>query len=810
MIQGPPCCPDGVRGYGCAEPRAMFIGIAPGGDEWRRTKRPLTGPSGYLLDRLLESQGISRDEVYCTNLICWWNDSPSPEEIKVCAPRLAAEIEQINPKVIYLLGKLACEALLGIPFVKARGAVIRKDGRIWIPTYHPAASLHKAANAREKEAQINIAYSTVRDLEKLADPQRLFRQWPEPIYEIITSIERAQSFLDSLPKDRPVALDIETNYDKEWEKAHPLDSDIVCIGIGYDDTHCTVLVLDEWAQLKWPMDVQYLYHNGPFDTQEIMRHTGVWLPIVYDTMYENYTLDERNPKKGEPGAGLHKLKNISREFSGADFYEEDDHKLPRLTESMTPEEWADYQGRLAKLVAYNAKDVVYTWRDHEYLYGKMDDSDKRVYHELLIPASYVLREAQYRGIYVDREALAKTAYEFQLENIALSKEMNKWAAEVLGDPQFNPRSSQQVRKMLEYQGYSMTSTAKALLLNLVDDNPDNEDLDRFTTNVLRMRTLSKLLDTYLSGIHRQLKYDGRAHPHFYLLGTVTGRLSYQLVQTLPKEKTVKDLQIVRSVFRSTNDDYILVEADYAQIEGWLGAYLAEDDVLWAELESGDWHTATTVNMFGRQKHEYPDKQSWDAARDAGKHINYGIFFNESAQGLTRRPPTGIGCDLATAQAYLAKWKATHWKFVQYQKEQQRLAKEAAYIETPFGRKRRFPILVNDHQLNQAVNSRIQSTAGDYSLSSSIRLAPRLKPLDTHLLFIEHDALYYEVNRRHYEEACHIIKEEMERPPLSGLPSIRAEFDAGQDLAHLSKLCPQCWPKGQLINKVCNNCGYKES
>lgn len=782
MIQGPTCCPGGVRGYGSTESQIMFIGIAPGRDEAIRTKKPLTGPSGYLLDRVLESQGIQRDTVYCTNLICQWNDSPSSEEIAVCSQRLQQEIALVNPKVIVTLGKLACEALLDLPFAKARGAVIRRGSRVYIPTYHPAAVLHKATNAREKEAQINIAYSLCRDLEKVANKPRLLKEWPESTFKTISQLDQAQYLLDHLPRHTPVALDIETNYDKEWEDAHPFDSDIVCIGIGYDPSYCTVLVLqpDEWQQLRWPQDVQYLYHNGPFDTQEIMRHTGQWLPIVYDTMLEHGTLDERNPKKGEPGAGLHKLKNLSREFSGADFYEEDDHKLPRDPADLT------YDSQLARLVSYNARDVVYTWRTHDYLASKQDDSDRRVYNELLLPAAHVLREAQYRGMYVDREALSRTTAQFTIENMQLEKRMNKWSAETLGDPQFNPRSHVQVKKMLDFQGLPVPNTAKATLLNLLDDYPDNEDLDRFVTNTLRMRTLSKLVNTYLSGIHKQLKYDGRAHPHFYLLGTVTGRLSYQLVQTLPKEKTVKDLQIVRSVFSASSDDYILLEADYAQIEGWIGAFLSEDQVLWNELESGDWHTATTVNMFGKAQSEV-SKQEWDALRDAGKHINYGIFFNESAQGLTRRPPTGIGCDLQTAQAYLAKWKATHWKFVEYQKEQMRLAKTEPYIETHFGRKRRFPIIVNDHQLNQAVNCRIQSTAGDYSLSSAIRLAPRLKPLDTHLLFIEHDALYYEANKHYLPEVIEIIKEEMQAPPLPGLPSIRIEIDLGPNLAALEKL-----------------------
>lgn len=761
---------DGVMGYGGTTSGIMFIGIAPGADEWRCTKRPLTGPSGQLLNAVLDAVGIQREDVYCTNLICYWKDAPDREEINACMPRLRQEIAAVNPRVIVPLGKIAVERLLDIPFGKARGAVIKKDGHTWLPTYHPAACLHRAVTPQEKEAQIDAAYSLARDLSKL---QREQQDWSIVQHTIITDIGLAQSILDDLP-DGPIALDIETNYDKDWEDAHPFDSDIVCIGIGWGQTHAFVLALqkDEWAQLRWP-DAHYVYHNGSFDTQEIMRHTGQWLPIGDDTMLMSYSVDERNTR------GLHKLKSLAREFCGADFYEEDDHKLPTDIMDLT------YDSQLARLHMYNAKDVVYTWRLHSYLKRWQEQENSgQLYNELLLPGSHMLREAQYRGINADFPRMQAVATQFYTEYAALQKKMNTWARDVLGDPAFNPRSPKQVKTLLELQGYPVPDTRKATLEQLVEDNPDID----FVPDLRRYRTLDKMCTNYLVDVSKQIKYDGRVHPHAFLIGTVNGRLTYTkpAMQTLPKPKTVRDLGVIRSIFTATSDDYILLEADYAQIEGWVGAYLSEDEVLWEELSSGDWHTATTVNMFGKQQHEVTPWE-WASLRDAGKHINYGIFFDESAQGLTRRPPIGIGQPLQVCQAYLTKWKQIHPKFMAYQTEQKRLAREQGFILTPFGRKRRFPFIVNDHQLRQAVNSKIQSTAGDYTLSSAIRLWPKLLALDTHLLFIEHDALYYEVAKAHFDEAVQLIRYEMERPPLPGLPSIKTEIDIGPNLAELEKL-----------------------
>lgn len=757
-------------GCGSSSSGIMFIGIAPGADEYRRTKRPLTGPSGQLLNALLSTCSIQRDDVFCTNLVCFWKDAPDKQEIQACSQRLWQEIDEQDPKIIVLLGKIACETMLQIPFGKARGAIIRLTGRTWLPTYHPAACLHRAASPAEKEVQIEAAYSLARDLQKLGAGL-----WAdaEPRHIVVTELEQAQWFLDNLP-DKPIALDIETNYDKDWEEAHPFDSDIVCIGIGWDAEKATVLALQpsDWSKLQWPQ-AQYVYHNGSFDTQEIMRHTGVWLPIGDDTMLMSYSCDERNTR------GLHKLKSLAREFCGADFYEEDDHKLGG----------EPTQDQLARMYEYNAKDVVYTWRLHQHLTRWQEQegpSTQAMYRDLLLPAAHMLREAQFRGIHIDRERMQAIAFQFYTEYAELKTKLNQWSRVTLGDPEFNPRSPIQVKKLLEFQGYVLPNTQKATLQQLMDDEPDID----FVPDLLRFRTLDKMCTNYLVDVSKQIKYDGRVHPHAFLTGTVTGRLTYSkpAMQTLPKPKTVRDLGVIRSIFSATTDDYVLVEADYAQIEAWLGAYFSQDPVLQADLESGDWHTAVAVGMFGKTKDDVHEWE-WLHLRDAAKHINYGSMYGEEAKGLTRRPPIGIGCDLATAQAYLTKWRQHYPTFVAYQKEQQRLAQQQGYIETPFGRRRRFPFIVNDHQLRQAVNAKIQSVGGDYTLSSCLRIVSRIKhqALDCHLLFIEHDAGYWEVKKSELLDFIAILREEMERPPLPGLPSIKIEIDVGQNLAELISL-----------------------
>ncbi len=132
-----------VLGEGPMPADVMLIGEAPGEQE-HRLKRPFVGPSGQLLEeRLLPAAGLSREEVYITNVLLHHpprNRDPLPEEVAACRPWLELQLEVVSPKVVVLMGKHAADAVLG----QAPGAgllVVR--GRLYYLTYHPAAALRQ-------------------------------------------------------------------------------------------------------------------------------------------------------------------------------------------------------------------------------------------------------------------------------------------------------------------------------------------------------------------------------------------------------------------------------------------------------------------------------------------------------------------------------------------------------------------------------------------------------------------------------------------------------------------------------------------
>lgn len=140
---------QGVPGTGPASARLMAVGEAPGEKEDREGK-PFVGAAGRLLTQLLEEIGLSREDIFITNVLKSrppGNRDPLPEEVAACAPYLDAQIEIIQPQVILLLGRHALQRLVpGAPGIsRAHGSVIRRGGRTYMPCYHPAAALYNGS-----------------------------------------------------------------------------------------------------------------------------------------------------------------------------------------------------------------------------------------------------------------------------------------------------------------------------------------------------------------------------------------------------------------------------------------------------------------------------------------------------------------------------------------------------------------------------------------------------------------------------------------------------------------------------------------
>jgi uracil-DNA glycosylase family 4 len=146
-----------VFASGNPDAELMFIGEGPGFHEDKQGL-PFVGAAGQLLNRLLEEIGLSRDETYVCNVVkCRppGNRDPLPDEIEACKPYLMDQIRLVDPRVIATLGNFATRFILGrpTPISRVRGQRHAVDGRVVIPTFHPAAILRGGGDSsRQMEA----------------------------------------------------------------------------------------------------------------------------------------------------------------------------------------------------------------------------------------------------------------------------------------------------------------------------------------------------------------------------------------------------------------------------------------------------------------------------------------------------------------------------------------------------------------------------------------------------------------------------------------------------------------------------------
>ncbi len=141
-------CTQMVMGEGSLDHKIMFIGEGPGASEDKKG-RPFVGRAGRLLDKILESVNIKRENIYITNIVKCRppeNRNPNDNEMKACSPILKTEIKYINPKVIVPLGSVASQYLIdsSIKITEDRGKWYNKGNLYFLPTFHPAYLLRNA------------------------------------------------------------------------------------------------------------------------------------------------------------------------------------------------------------------------------------------------------------------------------------------------------------------------------------------------------------------------------------------------------------------------------------------------------------------------------------------------------------------------------------------------------------------------------------------------------------------------------------------------------------------------------------------
>ena len=419
---------------------------------------------------------------------------------------------------------------------------------------------------------------------------------------------------------------------------------------------------------------------------------------------------------------------------------------------------------VADATAYACQDADFAWRIERHLRGMMNAQQLEMYEKMELPVAQVLFQMERNGVQIDRTELAQQSAALGAELLQLEQQ----AFELAGQP-FNLNSPKQLQEILFNQlgiptkGLKKTktgiSTDESVLEKLAEDYP-------LPKIILQNRSLAKLKSTYTDKLPEMINpQTGRVHTNYAQAVAITGRLASNNpnLQNIPIR--TEQGRKVRRAFTAP-DGYVIVSADYSQIELRIMAHLSGDATLQAAFQSGeDVHRRTAAEVFGVQ----PEKITAEQRRYA-KTINFGLIYGMGEFGLAK----ALGIDNASAKMFIQRYFARYVGVAEYMERTKEQARQYGFVETLFGRKLYLPDIQAKNAVARAgaeraaINAPMQGTASDLIKRAMIAVQDFLVSgsLKTQLVMQVHDELVLQV----HESELDLITRQ--------LPEIMASVGAG--------------------------------
>jgi DNA polymerase-1 len=472
-----------------------------------------------------------------------------------------------------------------------------------------------------------------------------------------------------------------------------------------------------------------LGHHLKYDAHVLARHGIQLAGMRFDSMLESYVLNSV--------ATRHDMDSVARLY------------LDRETIH-----YEDVAGKGAKQLSFNqvdletaapyaAEDADITLQLHEVLSARLAATGSllRVYEDIEQPLVPVLLQMEETGVLIDREMLATQSKELAQKMLALEAE----AHELAGGP-FNLGSPKQLQELLfdklglpvrRKTPTGQPSTAEDVLVELAVEY----DLPRV---IIDYRGVSKLKSTYTDKLPMQIASGtGRVHTSYHQAVAATGRLSSTdpNLQNIPIR--TPEGRRIRQAFVAP-PGFLLLAADYSQIELRIMAHLSADDGLRRAFAADqDVHQATAAEVF-----ELPLEDVTAEQRRSAKAINFGLMYGMSAFGLARQ----LGIARGQAQEYVNLYFDRYPGVKAFMENIRETARTQGFVETVFGRRLYVPE-INSRNANlrqyaerTAINAPMQGTAADIIKRAMIAVHDWLlvKQPNGRMIMQVHDELVFEV------------------------------------------------------------------
>lgn len=450
------------------------------------------------------------------------------------------------------------------------------------------------------------------------------------------------------------------------------------------------------------------------------------------------------------------------------------HKLDYLTESyldyrMIPIESLIGKGAkqlsmrdipFDKVTEYAAEDADLTLQLVPVLRKMMAENElEELYKKIEEPLIRVLCDMEYEGVHLDVNFLKE--YSRELQTLIQEKEQSIYR---LAGTHFNISSPKQVGEILFDRlkvRYRWKKTASGQYSTDVEKLTELSQEHPVIEAILDYRKLTKLLTTYVDALPNMVsERTGRIHSHFNQARAATGRLSSENpnLQNIPiRDEAGRE---IRKAFIPRNGDYVLVAADYSQIELRLIAEISQDKSMLEAFEAGnDFHRATAAKVYGVAYDEVTSEQRRNA-----KTVNFSITYGAGATNLSRQ----LGISRNEANDLIQQYFKEFSGLKNYMDKIVQSARERGYVKTLLGRRRNLRDINSRNSLTasnaerMAINTPIQGTAADMIKMAMIHIDQDIKEkaLLSRMILQVHDELVFDVHRSELDVMKTIIQNRM--------------------------------------------------
>jgi len=579
-------------------------------------------------------------------------------------------------------------------------------------------------------------------------------------FHVVDTPEALAALVAQMGRQKAISLDLETTH--KW----PRWAEIVGFSFSWQDNEAWYVPvagppLDRFLDRQETLGalrpvledpaIEKVGQNLKYDTI-VLRGAGVRLSgVAFDTMVASYLLDA--------GQRSHNLDDLAKRYLGRG-----KTNISTLIGSGKSQRRMD-EVPIALVAPYACDDALLVWQLRPLLARRLEQEGlKPLFTDLEIPLIEVLVELEYNGIRVDCDRLEQLSQRFSKQLDALEREIYDLA----GRP-FNIASPKQLQQVLfEEQKLPVLARTKTGPSTDADVLEELAHVHPLPAKIVEFRQYAKLQGTYVDALPQMvLARTGRIHASFHQAVAATGRLSSSdpNLQNIPVRTEAG--REIRSAFVPGEAGWVLLAADYSQIELRVLAHYSGDEHLCAAFaRDEDIHARVASQVYG-----VPLEQVTGDMRRQAKTVNFGVIYGQSPFGLAKQ----LGISKEDAASFIDAYFAGYPGIEVFLRRTLAECHTSGYVTTILGRRRAISGVRPDAGRHRnlpertAINTVIQGSAADLIKLAMVAILRRLREEKSpaRMLLQIHDELVFETPEERVDElALLAIKEMSEAHPLS--------------------------------------------